>query len=61
MTSLFTLRMTSRRHCDKMFIVELDSGYQLYHLYLLNPLNPELNPICYSLALLAHDFLHVSR
>ena len=28
---------------------------------LLNPLNPELNPICYVLALLAHHFLHVSR
>jgi hypothetical protein len=28
---------------------------------LLNPLIPELNPICYLLALLAHDFLHVSR
>ena len=27
----------------------------------LNPLNPELNPICYSLGLLAHHFLHVSR
>jgi len=28
--------------------------------YLLNPLNPELNPICYWLALLgAHNFLHV--
>jgi hypothetical protein len=26
-----------------------------------NPLSPELNPICYLLALLAHDFLHVSR
>ena len=26
-----------------------------------NPLNPELNPICYFLALLAHHFLHVSR
>ena len=27
-----------------------------------NPLKPELNPICYLLALLgAHDFLHVSR
>ena len=24
-----------------------------------NPLNPELNPICYLLALLAHNFLHV--
>jgi len=31
-------------------------------LYRVNPLNPELNPICYLLALLgAHHFLHVSR
>ena len=29
--------------------------------YTINPLNPELNPICYLLALLAHHFLHVSR
>ena len=30
--------------------------------YNVNPLNPELNPICYLLALLgAHHFLHVSR
>ena len=29
--------------------------------YLFNPLNPELNPICYLLALLAHHFLHASR
>jgi hypothetical protein len=28
---------------------------------LFNPLNPELNPICYLLALLAHHFPHVSR
>ena len=29
---------------------------------LFNPLNPELNPICYLLALLgAHHFLHVTR
>jgi len=27
----------------------------------INPLNPELNTICYLLALLAHHFLHVSR
>jgi hypothetical protein len=27
----------------------------------LNPLSPELNLICYLLALLAHDFLHVAR
>ena len=29
--------------------------------YTFIPLNPELNPICYLLALLAHHFLHVSR
>ena len=30
--------------------------------FLINPLNPELNPICYLLALLgAHHFLHVSN
>jgi len=29
---------------------------------MINPLNAELNPICYLLALLgAHHFLHVSR
>jgi hypothetical protein len=26
-----------------------------------NPLNPELNPICYLLALSSHHLLHVSR
>jgi len=32
------------------------------HTFSVNPLNPELNPICYLLALLgAHHFLHVSR
>jgi hypothetical protein len=31
-------------------------------LFLINPLNAELNPICYLLALLeAHHILHVSR
>ena len=31
------------------------------YLNAVNPLKPELNPICYLLALLAHHFLHVSR
>ena len=36
--------------------------YLLLMLLLVNPLNAELNPICYLLALLgAHHFLHVSR
>ena len=35
--------------------------HKLLHIAIFNPLNPELNPICYLLALLAHHFLHVSR
>jgi hypothetical protein len=27
----------------------------------INPLNAELNPVCYLLGLLAHHFLHISR
>ena len=37
-------------------------SYHPKHVKQFNPLNPELNPICYLLALLgAHHFLHVSR
>jgi len=37
-------------------------GRLYLYLYVINPLNPELNPICYLLTLLgAHHFLHVSR
>ena len=37
-------------------------AHSRYNVLSLNPLNPELNPICYLLALLeAHHFLHVSR
>jgi len=35
--------------------------YDISPLSTFNPLNPELNLICYLLALLAHHFLHVSR
>ena len=36
--------------------------YFLITRLVFNPLKPELNPICYLLALLgAHHFLHVSR
>ena len=35
--------------------------YELLWKHVVNPLKPELNPICYLLALLgAHHFLHVS-
>jgi len=46
-------------HISK-FIID----YQYFSVVLkgINPLNAELNPICYLLALLgAHHFLHVSR
>ena len=33
----------------------------LFFSVIVNPLNAELNPICYLLALLAHHFLHASR
>jgi len=36
--------------------------FKIYIKIDINPLKPELNPICYLLALLgAHHFLHVSR
>jgi len=39
-----------------------ESPYSSRCLLTFNPLSPELNPICYLLALLgAHHFLHVSR
>ena len=41
------------RTCRKLVSATLWSHF--------NPLKPELNPICYLLALLAHHFLHVSR
>ena len=37
------------------------SGMTYSKIAQFNPLNPELNPSCYLLALLAHHFLHVSR
>ena len=45
---------------DLYSVVELQHKWrETYH---VNPLNPELNPICYLLALLgAHHFFHISR
>jgi len=39
-------------------VTELEQNHKMFR---INPLNPELNPICYLLALLAYHFLHVSR
>jgi len=44
------------------FLVHVLFTFYLQGVLKFNPLNPELNPICYLLALLgARHFLHVSR
>jgi len=52
-------------HTGRMLIllgdVRRDTTVAISFVVILNPLNPELNPICYLLALLAHHFLHISR
>jgi len=46
----------------KIASVDLSRSNFSIALFQLNPLNPELNPICYLLPLLgAHHFLHVNR
>jgi len=46
---------------NSMNICRLADKWSGFSLVTINPLNPELNPICYLLALLgAHSFLHVS-
>ena len=47
--------------CDVCYCIVLLFTQEL-KIFCINPLNAELNPICYLLALLgAHHFLHVSR
>ena len=55
--------LSRQKHKNKQYMI-----LWKYHFCLItketdtiNPLNPELQPICYLLALLAHHFLHVSR
>ena len=49
------------------FLIYLNNGFSKMKIIAfpvdlsINPLKPELIPICYLLALLAHHFLHVSR
>jgi len=45
----------------KFWFIELYTIHYFKNSESINSLNPELNPICYLLALLAHHFLHVSR
>jgi len=65
----FVTRPSAKR-ADKLLSLSRNqpttmTGLLAWHCYLkghlFNPLNAELNPICYLLALLAHHFLHVSR
>ena len=44
-----------------IFYFMLKNKFTFYSENNINTLNPELNPICHLLALLAHHFLHVSR
>jgi transposase len=53
------LRVT--KYYQDLSIGRNSRAYGMKPYFRLNPLNPELNPICYLLALLAHHFLHVSR
>ena len=56
--SMLLATQESYVHLCHRFLIAI----QHYLILLFNPLNPELNPICYLLALLgAHHFLHVSR
>jgi hypothetical protein len=48
------------RKFQTTFSIHFPQSKKLY-LSPINPLSPQLNPICYLLALLAHDFLHVTR
>jgi hypothetical protein len=60
----YTLRLISYWKCYSLEFrlqVETENFCWLLPRVALNPLNPELNPICYLLALLAHHFLHVSK
>ena len=46
----------------RLFFVRSPHGVLHVGIKVIDSLNPELNPICYLLALLgAHHFLHVSR
>jgi len=65
---ILTPTYSCRVACDMQWFLSFQNLIlmlnQLYDVSILsiNPLNPELNPICYLLALLgAHHFLHVNR
>ena len=47
--------------CDCIVTMYTNKCTQFVRITMFNTLKPELNPVCYLLALLAHHFLHVSR
>jgi len=53
----------NRDRANKSIVTNMATMRDFEHIFeVFNPLNPELNPICYLLALLgAHHFLNVSR
>ena len=56
------VQLLCARHLQNNFPVLWNLSLVTTVINKFNPLNPELNPICYLLALLgAHHFLHVSR
>ena len=59
----FTSTASKHMHCSFLFLAYFLVIFVFFRSKILfNPLNPELNPICYLLALLgAHHFLRVSR
>jgi hypothetical protein len=54
------IKMHFEKNCVRYFQVP-ELFKQTQRGWFINPLSSELDPICYLLALLAHDFLHVSR
>jgi len=63
---LHVLKVTKRRIACRItkYLSQFSNSFLLYTQLInnINPLKPELNPICYLLALLgAHNFLHVSK
>jgi len=56
--SEYTIKSISQIYCSLRFIKHTNSNLVKI---IFNPLKPELNPICFLLALLAHHFLHISR
>ena len=57
--NLSAFTFNTKRRC--LYKINIPNTWPNLWCQTFNPLNPELNPICYLLALLAHHFLHVSR